>query len=126
MFDTALTFNDFLFLGRGAGWTLLITAIAVVVGTVLGVIFGVFRAVVPWWASMLARVPARYLPLGAAADPAGAGQFLHSHVRHAHVALHVSCIVLSLYTSAYCSEIVRGRRAGRAGDHPPRRALARA
>ena len=51
-FKTAITLNDLLFLAQGAGWTLLITLIAVAAGTVLGVIFGVFRAVVPWWASI--------------------------------------------------------------------------
>jgi ABC-type amino acid transport system permease subunit len=51
-FKTAITLHDLLFLAQGAGWTLLITLIAVAAGTVLGVIFGVFRAVVPWWASI--------------------------------------------------------------------------
>ena len=50
-FKTAITLNDLFFLAQGAGWTLLITAIAVFFGTILGVIFGVYRAVVPWWAS---------------------------------------------------------------------------
>ena len=51
-FKTALTLNDIWFLLQGAGWTLLITAIAMLGGTLLGVVFGVFRAVVPWWASI--------------------------------------------------------------------------
>ena len=43
MFDTALTLSDLLFLAKGAGMTLFVTAIAVFFGTVLGIIFGVFR-----------------------------------------------------------------------------------
>ena len=59
MFDTALTSADLVFLAKGAGMTLLVTAISVVLGTILGVIFGVFRTQVgPVWAA----------PLGANAD----------------------------------------------------------
>ena len=35
MFDTALTAADLVFLAKGAGMTLLVTAIAVVLGTIL-------------------------------------------------------------------------------------------
>ena len=52
MFDTALTAKDLLFLAQGAGMTLVVTAISVVFGTILGIIFGVFRYQVgPWWAA---------------------------------------------------------------------------
>ena len=109
MFETAVTPNDLWFLAQGAGWTLLITAIAMVGGTLLGVVFGVVRAVVvPGWLTwplaffldIFRSVPLliqlvlvnSFIPiLGLRASP-----FI------------VSCLVLSLYTSAYCSEIVRG------------------
>lgn len=108
MFQTAMTFKDLGLLAIGAGWTLLITLIAVVGGTVLGVIFGVFRAVVPWWASIwlgflldifrsvplliqLVLMNAMFPMFGLRVSP-----------------FTVSCIVLAIYTSAYCSEIVRG------------------
>ena len=108
LFKTALTLNDIWFLLQGAGWTLMITAVAMLGGTLLGVAFGVFRAVVPWWASIwlgflldvFRSVPLliqlilanSFIPiLGIRATP-----------------FVVSCVVLSLYTSAYCSEIVRG------------------
>jgi His/Glu/Gln/Arg/opine family amino acid ABC transporter permease subunit len=107
-FSTNVTLNDLWFLAQGAGWTLLITAIAMVGGTVLGIVFGVFRASVPWWASIwlgflldiFRSIPLliqlilanSFIPiLGLKATP-----------------FAVSCIVLALYTSAYCSEIVRG------------------
>ena len=43
MFDTALTSADFIFLAKGAGMTIVVTLISVAVGTILGIIFGVFR-----------------------------------------------------------------------------------
>jgi len=108
MFQTAMTLKDLGLMAQGAGWTLMITAIAVVGGTALGVIFGVFRAVVPWWASIwlgflldifrsvplliqLVLVNAAFPMFGMRVSP-----------------FVVSCIVLAIYTSAYCSEIVRG------------------
>lgn len=106
-FKTAITFNDLLFLAQGAGWTLMITAIAVFFGTILGVIFGVYRAVVPWWASVI---------LGFLLDVFRSVPLLiqlvlvNSLVPMFGLKLSpfaVSCIVLSLYTSAYCSEIAK-------------------
>ena len=52
MLETSLTSADLLFLARGAGMTLLVTAISVCLGTVLGIVLGVFRLQVgPWWAA---------------------------------------------------------------------------
>ena len=107
-FKTALTLNDIWFLLQGAGWTLLITAVAMLGGTLLGVVFGVFRAVVPWWASIW---------LGFLLDVFRSVPLLIQLILANSFApilgirltpFTVSCIVLSLYTSAYCSEIVRG------------------
>lgn len=108
MFETSVSLNDLWFLAQGAGMTLLITAVAMLGGTLLGVLFGVLRVVAPWWVTyplaflldIFRSVPLliqlvlvnSFIPiLGLRGTP-----FI------------VSCLVLSLYTSAYCSEIVRG------------------
>jgi polar amino acid transport system permease protein len=107
-FKTALTLNDLWLMAQGAGWTLLITAIAMLGGTLLGVIFGVFRAVVPWWASIW---------LGFLLDIFRSVPLLIQLVLvNSFVPMFgirttpfiVSCFVLAIYTSAYCSQIVRG------------------
>ena len=57
MFDTALTAADFAFLARGAGMTIVVTLISVIAGTILGIVFGVFRYQVgPIWAAPLTFV----------------------------------------------------------------------
>lgn len=108
MFQTAVTPNDLWFLAQGAGWTLLITAIAMMGGTVLGVIFGVTRAVLPGWTT---------LPLGFVLDIFRSVPLLIQLIlANSFIPIlglkatpfAVSCIVLALYTSSYCSEIVRG------------------
>ena len=40
MFDTALTLADLGFLAKGAAMTLAVTAVSVLAGTILGVVFG--------------------------------------------------------------------------------------
>lgn len=108
MFHTNLSPNDLLFMAQGAGWTLLITAIAMVGGTLLGVIFGVTRAVLPGWTT---------LPLGFVLDIFRSVPLLIQLIlANSFIPIlglkatpfAVSCIVLALYTSSYCSEIVRG------------------
>ena len=108
MFDTALTSADLVFLAKGAGMTLLVTAISVVLGTILGVIFGVFRTQVgPVWAAPLTFVldVFRSIPLLIQLVLANA---LQSIVKLGWAPFTTSCVVLSLYTAAYCTEIVRG------------------
>jgi hydroxyproline transport system permease protein len=102
------TLPNLIFLAQGAGWTLLITVIAVVGGTVLGLLFGTvramgwlpFRLLLGFLLDIFRSVPLliqlilvnSFLPItGLRATP-----------------FAVSCLVLALYTSAYCSEIVRG------------------
>jgi polar amino acid transport system permease protein len=102
------TLPNLLFLAQGAGWTLLITLVAMVGGTVLGVLFGLVRAMgwlpfrlfLGFFLDIFRSVPLliqlvlanSFLPIaGLRATP-----------------FVVSCLVLALYTSAYCSEIVRG------------------
>ena len=108
MFHTNLSLNDLLFMAQGAGWTLLITAIAMFGGTLLGVVFGVTRAVLPGWTT---------LPLGFVLDIFRSVPLLIQLIlANSFIPIlglkatpfAVSCIVLSLYTSSYCSEIVRG------------------
>lgn len=108
MFQTNLSPNDLLFLAQGAGWTLLITAIAMLGGTILGVIFGVTRAVLPGWTT---------LPLGFLLDIFRSVPLLIQLIlANSFIPIlglkatpfAVSCMVLALYTSSYCSEIVRG------------------
>lgn len=108
MFDTSLSLNDLRFLALGAGWTLLITAISITAGTLLGVVFGLARAQTPLWVS---------LPIGFVLDIFRSVPLLIQLVLfNAFIPIlglratpfTVSCLVLALYTSAYCSEIVRG------------------
>lgn len=108
MFHTALTLNDLLFLAKGAGVTLAITAIAVLFGTVLGAVFGAIKA----QASALATAPLtfvldvlRSVPLLIQLILANAFQSIAGLGWSPFI---VACVMLSLYTSAYCTEIVRG------------------
>ena len=108
MFDTALTFNDLLFLAKGAGMTLAVTAVSVAAGTVMGVIFGVIRAQFgPYWSAPLTFVLDifRSVPLLIQLVLANAFQAI---ARFGWEPFTTSCVVLSLYTAAYCTEIVRG------------------
>lgn len=108
MFHTNLSFNDVMFLLQGAGVTLFITFWAMLGGTILGIIFGVFRATTRWWATaplafvldIFRSVPLLIQLVLVNAFQAIAGLNISAFV--------VSCIVLALYTSAYCSELVRG------------------
>jgi hydroxyproline transport system permease protein len=108
MFDTSLTLNDLWFMLKGAGVTLAVTFFAVVGGTALGLLFGVIRAQIkPWMALPLTfvldvfrSVPLLIQLILANAFQAIAGLGISPFV--------TSCIVLALYTSAYCTEIVRG------------------
>jgi hydroxyproline transport system permease protein len=107
-FKTAITLNDIWFMVHGAGLTLLITAIAIGGGTLLGILFGVVRATYPAWATA---------PLGFVLDIFRSVPLLIQLIIANSFApilglrltpFTVSCIVLALYTSAYCAEIVRG------------------
>jgi His/Glu/Gln/Arg/opine family amino acid ABC transporter permease subunit len=108
MFETSMTWNDLLFMLQGAGKTLLITFWAVAGGTLLGLGFGLVRATGPRWIS---------LPLGSLLDVLRSVplliQFILANSFQAIAGLGASpfvvgCTVLGLYTSAYCTEIVRG------------------
>ena len=108
MFETALTFNDLLFLAKGAGMTLAVTAVSVAAGTVMGVIFGVIRAQFgPYWSAPLTFLLDifRSVPLLIQLVLANAFQAI---AKFGWDPFTTSCVVLSLYTAAYCTEIVRG------------------
>lgn len=108
MFKTAITLNDIWFLIQGTGWTLLITAVAMAGGTLLGVIFGVVRASYPAWAtSPLGFVLDIFRSVPLLIQLVLANSFIPILGLRA-TPFAVSCVVLALYTSAYCAEIVRG------------------
>ena len=108
MFETALTLNDLWFLAKGAGMTLAVTAVSVALGTFMGVIFGVIRAQFgPYWSAPLTFLLDifRSVPLLIQLVLANAFQAI---VKFGWDPFTTSCVVLSLYTAAYCTEIVRG------------------
>ncbi|MDF3605074.1 amino acid ABC transporter permease [Paracoccus sp. DMF-8] len=109
MFDTALTTNDLIFLAKGAGITILVTAISVVIGTVLGIIFGVFRYQVgAIWAAPLTFVLDIFRSIPLLIQLVLANAFLGTVLQLRFSGFTIACMVLSLYTAAYCAEIVRG------------------
>ena len=103
-----MTQSDLLFLIQGAGVTLSITFWAVLGGTILGIGFGLGLAIAPWGLKT---------PLGAVLDVLRSVplliQFVLANSFKSILGINASafvvgCIVLSLYTSSYCAEIVRG------------------
>lgn len=108
MFQTGLTLGDLGFLLKGAGMTLLITAIAVTGGTLLGALFGVIRSQFsPWLMAPLTFVldVFRSVPLLIQLILGNAFQSISGLNWPPFT---TSCVILSLYTSAYCTEVVRG------------------
>ena len=108
MFSTALTFSDLGFLAKGAGMTLTVTGVSVAAGTALGVIFGVIRSQLgPYWAMPQTFVLDifRSVPLLIQLVLANSFQAIAGF---GWGPFTTSCVVLSLYTAAYCTEIVRG------------------
>jgi len=106
-FGGSFTWGDFQFLLSGAVTTLAITLAAVVIGTVLGVLFGLVRASAPWWIGNT---------LGAVLDVFRSVPLLiqlvlfnsfNSMLRLNWPTFAVGCICLGIYASAFCTEIVR-------------------
>ena len=107
MIETDFARTDLWFMLQGAGMTLALTFWAVLGGTVMGFVFGVLRAVASAWINAL---------LGAVLDVFRSIplliQFILANSFKSIVGLDVSaftvaCVVLAIYTSAYCAEIVR-------------------
>jgi hydroxyproline transport system permease protein len=107
MIETDFARTDLWFMLRGAGMTLALTFWAVLGGTVMGFVFGVLRAVAPAWINATLGVVLdvfRSIPLLI--------QFILANSFKSIIgidlsAFTVACVVLALYTSAYCAEIVR-------------------
>lgn len=108
MFDTSFTLSDLLFMLQGAMVTIAITACSVVGGTALGMVFGLVRASAPFFISAT---------LGAVLDVFRSVplliQFVLLNSFKSIIGLDwapftVACVALSVYTAAYCTEIVRG------------------
>jgi len=107
VFETDFARTDLMFMLQGAGMTLMLTFWAVLGGTLMGFVFGVLRAVAPWWINATLGVVLdvfRSIPLLI--------QFILANSFKSIVGFDVSafavgCVVLALYTSAYCAEIVR-------------------
>ncbi|WP_353474362.1 amino acid ABC transporter permease [Salipiger sp. H15] len=109
MFDTALTANDLIFLAKGAGMTILVTAISVTIGTVLGIVFGVVRVQLgAVLAAPLTFVLDIFRSIPLLIQLVLANAFMGMVLKLQMSGLTVACMVLSLYTAAYCAEIVRG------------------
>ena len=107
MIETDFARTDLWFMLQGAGMTLALTFWAVLGGTVMGFVFGVLRAVASSWVNAL---------LGAVLDVFRSIplliQFILANSFKSIVGIDVSaftvaCVVLAIYTSAYCAEIVR-------------------
>jgi polar amino acid transport system permease protein len=107
MFNASVSWNDILFMLRGAGVTLLLTFWSVLGGTLLGIVFGLLRASAPGWPS---------LALGSILDIFRSVPLLIQLIlanAFAPIAginwqpFTVACWVLAIYASAYCTEIVR-------------------
>ncbi|MCX8568961.1 MULTISPECIES: amino acid ABC transporter permease [Hyphomicrobiales] len=108
MFNTALSWSDLAFLAQGAGMTLAVTAVSVAAGTVLGILFGIIRFQIgPYWAAPLTFIldVFRSVPL---LIQLVLGNALQAIMKLGWAPFTTSCVVLSLYTAAYCTEIVRG------------------
>ncbi len=107
LFDTAFTRFDFLYMLKGAGTTLLITFWAVLGGTLAGLLLGLARASAPGWVNT---------PIGAVLDVFRSVplliQFVMANSLKSVIGLNwapftIACVMLAIYTAAYCTEIVR-------------------
>lgn len=108
MLGTSVTWGDITFMMTGAGLTLAITFWAMLGGTLLGIVFGLIRSHSPWYVNY---------PMGAVLDVLRSVPLLiqfilfNSFQSIAGWGMNpfvVGCVVLAAYTSAFCTEIVRG------------------
>lgn len=106
MFSTSLTTSDLLYLLHGAWVTLQLTFWAMILGTLAGIIFGLLRALLPnatrplgWILDAFRSVPLliQFVLFNS----------LKSIVGLDWSAFAVGCVVLGVYSAAFCTEIVR-------------------
>jgi hydroxyproline transport system permease protein len=107
MIETDFARTDLWFMLQGAGMTLALTFWAVLGGTLMGFVFGVLRAVASSWINaMLGAVLDVFRSIPLLIQFILANSF-KSIVGIDMSAFTVACVVLAIYTSAYCAEIVR-------------------
>jgi len=108
MFGTSVSWGDITFMMTGAGLTLAITFWAILGGTIAGMVFGLIRSQAPWYVNH---------PMGAVLDILRSVPLLiqfilfnsfQSIAGWGMSPFVVGCVVLAAYTSAFCTEIVRG------------------
>lgn len=106
MFDTSITLNDLAFMLAGAWVTLKLTFFAMLMGTLLGLVFGLLRALFPrtttplaWLLDAFRSVPLliQFVLFNSFNSITGLGW----------TAFVVGCVVLGVYCASYCSEIIR-------------------
>lgn len=106
MFDTSFTWNDFLYLLDGAWVTLQLTFWAILLGSFVGLLCGLLRALLPratlplsWVLDVFRSVPLliQFVLFNSFKSIAGIDIS----------AFAVGCIVLGIYAAAYFTEIVR-------------------
>jgi len=109
MFETSMTAADVALLAKGAGMTLLVTAISVTLGTILGIFLGVLRMQVgPWWGAPITFLLDLFRSIPLLIQLVLVSAFLGMVLKLQISGFVVACAVLTFYTAAYCSEIVRG------------------
>ena len=109
MFETSMTLADVALLAKGAGMTLLVTAISVALGTILGIFLGVLRMQVgPWWGAPITFFLDLFRSIPLLIQLVLVSAFLGMVLKLQISGFVVACGVLTFYTAAYCSEIVRG------------------
>jgi hydroxyproline transport system permease protein len=107
MFETSFGWNELLFMLQGAGVTLMLTFWAVLGGTIMGLGFGLVRVGAPWWiGGLLGLVLDVFRSVPLLIQFVLANSF-KSIIGVQATAFTVACVVLALYTAAYCTEIVR-------------------
>ncbi|MFS8114958.1 amino acid ABC transporter permease [Rhizobium jaguaris] len=107
MFNTSMTWDDFLLMLQGAGITLAITFWAVLGGTILGIMFGLIRASGPMWAR---TTIGGFLDIFRSIPLLIQLVLFNSFNSIAKLGLppfKVACMALAIYTAAYCTEVVR-------------------
>ncbi|RAU47557.1 MULTISPECIES: amino acid ABC transporter permease [unclassified Pseudomonas] len=106
MFNSTFSWNDLQFMLQGAWVTLALTIVSMIIGTLAGVVCGMARALLPrstialaWVLDVFRSVPLliQFVLFNALKSIAGLNWS----------AFTVACIVLGLYVTAYCTEIVR-------------------